>query len=468
MLNLRPHLPLRSKEDYNFDANPRYRAEEDAKRRVAERIDTLNWALATSRCAGEAMNIRAALEGYESGWIECSDYFTLLYGGHIVDKCSTYQSFCADREERMRRYAAQYGDGWLWWEPPLTGTGDTLLAMKGLSVTQENQSSWKIGHYPAYLRFEIDSTKVMGKAWDDGEPSLRGGGPIASTTASTTKRLLAKLEKRARLKLEVWKQEEVKHSACFKTLADSGATIPMLLERDMDSLGIDLNYYSAQGVSRTVTANGIMNNRFIEMYVSICTPEGESLVGEPASWPHEPRWLGAFLPVGLSDSVPRTYSGSWLSRLSGMLPFDAAYISSAPGQKTLWMGEDRRDVLGANRFPAHLRYDTEKNLEIEYPEDLDAVRKGMKTPDGLLFIHNLGTEAMFVDSELPKNKPKMSEWKYTEFPPGERTKDTTAEIGLHTYESPVKPFWRSHFISPSKIRRINLEAEMYWKKNRSQ
>ena len=43
-------------------------------------------------------------------------------------------------------------------------------------------------------------------------------------------------------------------------------------------------------------------------------------------------------------------------RLSGILPFLACYISSTPGRNTLFLGEDRNDVLGTHRMPGQKKW----------------------------------------------------------------------------------------------------------------
>lgn len=408
-------------------------AQLEANTRVQERMETLHWALDTCKFEGEEVNIRAALEGYASGEIEYSENFTLIYGGHIVDVCPTYQSFCVDRAERIRRYADQHGDGWLWIETPLAGASDTMLAMKGMPVDQEHSSNWGIDHYAIHLNFEVDKSKVMNQ--DEKE---KGGTGLRRREGET----------------------EGKSEAHFKTLLDSGATVPTIHILDLRHLDIDLNWYASQGVSMTSTANGCIRQRFFEMYVSLCTDESESLVDpdSPATWPAERPALGAFLPVIISKNHALQGRMSFLNRLSGMLPFDAAYISSAPACKRLWFGEDRRDVLGASRFPGHLRYDTEKKFEILYPKELDLVRQGLKTPDAIMFAHRLeDSGGAFIDSEPPGQRGK-SQWTIREpAPSGDMIDSDSAAVGPRVEEAQVEkmPAWSKQLLTASKIRKIN-------------
>lgn len=402
-------------------------------------METLNWALDTCECEAEEFNIRAALQGYASGEIEYSDNFTLIYAGHIVDVCPTYQSFCVDRSERLRRYAEKYGEGWLWSEPPLAGPANEVLAKKGLCLDRETSSSFGIGHYAIHLNFMVDKRKVM----SEGRRSTReilGGTNLHSGSYAN--------EVRAHL----------------KTLLDSGATVPMLHANDLDQLKIDMKWYSAQGVVGTNTANGKTNNRYYEMYVSVCTEDGTSIVGQsnPVTWPSEPSALGGFLPVIIAGSRRHGKQVKYTDRLSGLLPFDASYVSSAPTMGRIWLGEDRRDVLGASRFPGHLRYDADKVLNIPYPQRLDGIRVGTETPDAVVFAHHLKNSpgSQFIDTDRP-GKRGTSEWaiKRARHQGGTSLALVTEEIA--EIKPPVgtpaarNPAWRKRNWTPAQIRAYN-------------
>lgn len=414
----------------------------EARSRVTERVETLNWALDTCECEAEAVNIRAALQGYASGEIGYSENFTLIYGGHIVDVCPTYQSYCIDRSERLHRYAEEYGEGWLWSEPPLAGQTSDILAMKGLCLGREPSNSWGIGHYGVHLNFEVDKSKVMSEG----------------------------IRSYLRIPDDTRKQSDSKAWAHFKTLLDSGATVPMLHESDLRHLAIDMKWYSCQGVVSTNTANGKVRNRFFEMRVSVCTEEGKSIVGQGNSvtWPNEPPTLGGFVPVIISNSSLNGMRVEYTDRLSGLLPFDAAYISSAPTTGKIWLGEDRRDVLGASRFPGHLRYDTEKILNLNYPQKLDGVRIGTETPDAIIFAHHLRDipGSQFVDTDRP-GKRGSSEWTIKRARQQGSGKGVNQRLALVTEDTAeIKPpggkinvtrapGWRSRQMTPAQIRARN-------------
>ncbi len=416
------------------------REQRDARSRVSERIETLHWALDTCECEAEEVNIRAALEGYASGEIGYSDKFTLIYGGHIVDVCPTYQSFCIDRSERLRGYAEKYGAGWLWSEPPLAGSTVEMLAKNGMCLDQESSGSWGIGHYGVHLNFEVDKSKVMSEG---AQPNRRNRG-------------------------EIRRQSDRKTWAHFKTLLDSGATVPMLHSSDLRHLAIDMRWYACQGVITTNTANGKVKQRYFEMYVSICTEDGRSIVdpGAKVTWPGEPPVLGGFLPVVISTNKLNGARVGYTERLSGMIPFDAAYISSAPTLKRMWFGEDRRDVLGASRFPAHLRYDNERVLRIDYPRNLDRIRKGTGAPDVVIFAHHLKDSpgSQFIDTDCPGQRG-TSEWTTRHL----RQQGVNGKLSLVTEETaeiraPTRtpadtlrliPGWRKQQLAPGQIRNIN-------------
>ena len=43
-------------------------------------------------------------------------------------------------------------------------------------------------------------------------------------------------------------------------------------------------------------------------------------------------------------------------RLSGVMPFMASYLTTFPGSNAIFIGEDRSDVLGANKMPPQRRW----------------------------------------------------------------------------------------------------------------
>ncbi|KAI0861301.1 hypothetical protein F4860DRAFT_514075 [Xylaria cubensis] len=331
--------------------------EREKQGRISSRLDLLRWALDSSQCDDEKINIRAAIQGYESGEIPYSCDFTLIYAGHIVDRCPTYNSFCVDRSERLDRYSANYGPGWLWQEPPLAGSGTNVLGKKGMPLERTiGAGTFGVGCYNVSQEFAVRRDRVG-----------RGQYPLTTLTSGR----------------EATKKSRKRDASCrLETLLDSGATFPIIFESDLARLNINLSKYPAQGALALSIVGGRSKLKFYEMYVSVCSDEGESLVGrgKDVVWPEEPRTLGGFCPVLVMPD-----SGG--DRLSGMMPFDACYISSAPSMRRLWLGEDRRDVLGTSRLPAHLRFDSDKKFILQYPEEFEDLRREAGTPDRVLFFH---------------------------------------------------------------------------------
>lgn len=341
------------------------RNQREEQKRINDRLALLNWGLETCQCEDEEVNIRAALEGYRTNAIPYSDNYTLIYAGHIVDFCPTYRSFCVDRRERLDRYFAEFGPGWLWHEPPLSVSGDGPLAMKGACLERRNnESNFNIGHYKVNLNYEVDRSLVT-----------RGAKAFDPRTD------------------ERWAQRT------FSMLLDSGATFPILPVSDLAKLQVDFRWFPAQGIINIASLTSTQGHRYFEMTVSVRGPRDEEIIaeGDEAVWPDENRILGGIYPVLASLEDTR------LNRLSGMVPFEACYISSAPTMMQLWLGEDRRDVLGSSRMPAHLRFDSETDIQVQVPENLDNLRFRQNTPDRVTFEHFLdGDKELFIDIDLPK------------------------------------------------------------------
>ncbi|KAI8623747.1 hypothetical protein F5Y19DRAFT_491967 [Xylariaceae sp. FL1651] len=362
-------------EDNEENNMPQDQREE--RERICKRLEALRWALGTSQCEDEKINIRTAIQGYESGQIPYSLDFTLIYAGFIVDTCPSYRSFCEDRTARLDRYFAEYGPGWLWQEPPLAGPGYEALGMKGICIDRNfAHDKFRIGSYQIHLEFTIQRNKV-------------------SKGKSKTYALHPGKGEQKRL-------QSGDASCQLETLLDSGATFPIILNHDLARLNIDLTTYPAQGVMQLQVVGGTSTFRFYEMHVSVCSNEGKSLVGEgeQAVWPDEPRTLGGFYPV-LAQAGPEKEAASYIHRLSGLVPFDACYLSSAPNMERIWVGEDRRDVLGASRLPAHLRFDTDKKITLDFPREFEKLRQATRTPDRVIFLHKFpdNPQIIFTDSD---------------------------------------------------------------------
>jgi len=168
-------------------------------------------------------------------------------------------------------------------------------------------------------------------------------------------------------------------SLYFDLILDSGATFPVLYEQDFRAIGINPETYAAQTTTKVKMITNKDEFRLYELRVSVTDKDCLSLVmPTQAVWPLEYPELGGIIPVLMLPKETRTSSNplapaegdlsklrkgrNWVtgcSRVSGILPFLACYTTTVPGSKVIWMGEDRRDVLGPGKFPGQMRYGAE-------------------------------------------------------------------------------------------------------------
>jgi hypothetical protein len=152
----------------------------------------------------------------------------------------------------------------------------------------------------------------------------------------------------------------------WSTLLNSGATLPSLWEADILLLQIDLDTYAAQSVRTVSTAESVQQSRIYDLDVAVCpplTPPAFVSVIYPHPLGHEEDEEYEPVPhitsvVAFPGQARSDYTGGEYSpdRLSGLLPFHSCYVSDAPGSYRLWLGKDRRDVLGAGRMPGQMRF----------------------------------------------------------------------------------------------------------------
>ncbi|KAF4973747.1 hypothetical protein FSARC_55 [Fusarium sarcochroum] len=324
------------------------------RKRVQDRISLLTASLERDECPVGDINIRAAIHAYQTGQIKCWDKWTVLYAGHVADFCPSYESFTLDRKERLDRYHSLYGEGWLWYEPPLAPRGnyqpEQLMAATWAQPSKECGLNGKVLLYQTRIR----------------EPGSSG---------------------RATCFVEDEEDDKAAPRVCFKMQLDSGATHPSLHNSDLDYIGINRRTYPAQTHTSVETANSSAIAKIYEMRVDVCRHNGESLVGDNSVYPKDRRQLGGIVPVMVlvestddqsepldewykealengedvsEGAMAERYRGQKESRLSGMLPFQVCYFAGAPGNSTFWFGEDRRDVLGADRMPGQQRWERHK------------------------------------------------------------------------------------------------------------
>lgn len=324
---------------------------------IKARLKVLHWALDTSKFEAEAANIRCVIKGYMSGAITYSTHYTLIWAGRIVDIASHYNEFTRDRSARLDRYFRIYGPGWLFYESPLKahpsikpkmGASVALKrshifhAMEGYYVTQ---GFWKQANYVSRL-----------------SPHIRGVTDLVPEDRYFARDSAGKVD-----------CGSAGPKLAFKSMLDSGATYPTLHQEDLMNLEVDPAWYAAQTVQSFEAANGSVTSRMYELYVCVLDDNAKQLVDpHDAVWPFAHKYLGSLCPVAQSPQ-PLQFDENGIEnsfRLSGMMPFVACYVSSTPGRNTLFLGEDRNDVLGSHRMPGQKKWAIEiPPIDAALPDD---------------------------------------------------------------------------------------------------
>ncbi|KAI1854437.1 hypothetical protein JX265_012471 [Neoarthrinium moseri] len=352
---------------------------------VIKRLEILKQALERTEFEEQSRNIRTAIQAYEKGEIGCSHEFTLIYAGRIVDTCPSYDSFTSIRHERLDSLYERMGPGWLWYEPPLARPGDKFLAKKGFWMDRSGSSWQGASAYRLNMRFIVNPNKVH-----------RGGGAVYQSKTAAGKYAL--------------------RSATFSVMLDTGSSFPMLDKQDFMNLGIDMKRYSCQTVIPMDTVGSQIICPVYELDVGIGSPleeenDGWHRANRSLGWPYEQGILGGFYPVAMIGS--QTEDVKWTDRLSSCFPFKVSYMSSVPTSERIWLGENRKEVLGAQRFPPYQRYGTADIFDPGYPPKFEKRRAGLGTPDGVMFIHRLNKNGLkrheFVDFDLP-DEPGRTEY----------------------------------------------------------
>ncbi|KAH6650919.1 hypothetical protein F5144DRAFT_617645 [Chaetomium tenue] len=410
---------------------------------IHDRLDVLRSLLQDTTFPGEQTNLQAAIAGYESGAIPYSDSYTLLWAGHIVDRCPDFDSFTHDRAARLDRYEAAHGPGWLWYEPPLSGSstnatmrGPTIVAKKGFCL--ESKHAWRqgtenMGHYNIRMGFRRRKNTVTRS------PTTRSPTPTTPNPTKNKRTRTPSIPQPDTSPAGTTVPDTDGPQLIYNMLLDSGATLPTLWAGDLPALGIDPGRYSAQSARRVNTADSVLVSRVYELDVRVlggeeAAPvglfegqrEGEGVAGGvggvaaasaavvgvgngnggggEGGQSEDGGEFGVFsctIPVlvfpgnskdfGAADQVP--------DRLSGLLPFHVCYLSGAPGTFKLWMGEERRDVLGAGRLPGMMRYGEilgaaqtgEKLKRVPASTTLKLVQwrnQSLRAPDRVIFEHD--------------------------------------------------------------------------------
>lgn len=312
---------------------------------MKERIDSLLKGLRSSKNKEEKRNIQGAIDAYRSGQIGYSKQYTLIWAGKVVDVADTYAEFAIDRNERLDRYAKEHGPHWLWFESPLWVHPDSQAKAMRCAVVERVASPDDFGLFYVHMGYwkrEGLVTRMPQTSYTAGMRHDHQTGPEPGPQ-------------------DVVNCGPVGPKLAFRSLLDSGATYPSLYASDFRSLGVYPNFYPAQSLADVLTANGKITERVYEMHVQLVDDNNQSLVDvmDPVN-PRYPAYLGGLTPVlliGLDDSPPITMEGTEDAiRLSGIMPFLAAYVSSTPGKNIILLGENRNDVLGAHKMPPIRRW----------------------------------------------------------------------------------------------------------------
>ncbi|KAM5342998.1 hypothetical protein ACJ41O_013964 [Fusarium nematophilum] len=421
---------LREMDECGENSIPINELESTKKERIQGRLDHLQETLEESQCPTAEINIKAAIEAYGDGRIQFWDKWTLLYAGHVVDVCPSYDSFTLDREERLNRYAEEHGEGWLWFEPPLAPSADS--PPEQLMAATWAQPSSDTGPLSGGTHSAWDIT--MGfrrvRGFHSRIGSLLG---MPSSADNTGKLLLYKTQIRdqgfphPRPKETCFVEDDLSAPRCFFLMQlDSGASHPCLYMKDLSLIGIDPKTYPAQTAVTVSTANNAARAAVYEMRVDVCRHDGRSLVGDNPVWPSDRRELGGIVPVmvllesghdrskALSEREVelRRRRGEDVSekalasrpkssrelRLSGMLPFQVCYSAGAPGMD-LWFGEDRCDVLGADRMPGQRRWERHRMPKfVPRPEAVEG--RELEARPRVQFDHKLPGGRRVVDGDV--------------------------------------------------------------------
>ncbi|WQF87546.1 hypothetical protein CDEST_12560 [Colletotrichum destructivum] len=426
---------------------------------VDARIRFLVASLEDSHFPPERANIAAAVSLYRSARIPYSANWAILYAGHLVDFAPTYASLTADRAARLDRYARLHGEGWLWLEPPLAREpgGPTFFSARRGTFLPESDNSYDMGHYSVTMSFrrmknlvyrgalvtnmsrkrkhdrvarssDDEGTMLNEDDWparfpdidsdttDDGDGSGKEKEEGRTNPLPSSSALRAGIKPATRLRRNrpsrhpLMASDRAAPTLHFRMLLDSGATLPLIYDRDARALGIRRRTYAAVSRVTVETASDQMPTWLYEMHVSVVDTQTCETLVSPTSpvWPAEEHALGGVTlvmtrpsprldgvasfssPCGGMNAVAKTEPGGEAAfleaartlvdiaegrdygRLSGLLPFKVCYVQSTPGLRTMWVGEDRRDVLGAQRMPGQMRWapGTGRVCDPGHPRDL--------------------------------------------------------------------------------------------------
>lgn len=378
-----------------------------AEKAITDRVSFLKGSLASTENELQLANMRGAVEAYQSGEIPYSSSYTVLYAGRVVDTCDTYASTLVDRVKRLERYAAAHGTGAIWFEPPLAPGGSVAAAKKGVCL--ENPPDRR------------DAGGYTGEGFYNLRMGFRPRKALVTYDANSR----PQRHKHSKPMNDSWLAtlpDDAAGLTVFTIMLDSGANNPLLFEDDVAAMGIDKKTYPAQSRWRVLAANqSEFDVDVYELDVAVLANDDSSLVDQAHDmgkriWPSEGESVTTTVLVHVVAGSPPPPSSGLIAmqcRLSGMLPFVVCYMSSAPANFRLWMGEDRRDVLGAGKMPGQQRYSGIKREKAPRPKRLDSghpdwVRTLEDTPQAVIFEHLLSDGQILRDEDLSHGKSLLT------------------------------------------------------------
>lgn len=417
-------------------------------------------------------NIAAALNGYATGALGFSNTYALIYAGQIVDtSCTSHAEFTVDRQDRLDRYFAQHGPGYLWWEPPLARGKERVAAKKGTVLGLEREDDTLYHQHAGGAKFRDDSchfkislgfqndnslrcrkratTQLSNetgpkrkwefvKDFDNQPPTTKKHTRSTNINITETSGEPAKVRK---LKIlppsqrtadspppasvdtaaEPVKEEDTGPAVFFDMLLDSGAEVPILLHHDFRALGYTEKDMNAATVVQLNAAAGQNSTALcFELLVGLDLHQGSSSSSSSPGG-NDLRPVGRrhyFFPtrvVKLRPAIKPPPSGGYSGeRLSGILPFLAYYVSSAPGRDEICIGDERADVLGTQKMPAGLRYDPFRNPEIaEQARELFQQAGPLARLRKVTFEHEMQGGRNLIDRDTVGRGSKETRTKWT-------------------------------------------------------
>ena len=357
-----------------------YRVENPGQVAIQDRLKVLAWALKTCKFGPERENIEGSIRAYEDGEIGYTSHYTTLYAGKVVDTAPNYGSFVGDRQERLDRYFEAHGPHWIWFEPPLKVDPEAKPKMLGSVALHRLDSYTNLGAWHVTQGFWKRSKWVR---------------RMKATANVALSHLEPMFEKQADGRVFC---QDAGPKQAFRSILDSGATYPSLYQADFQKLMIDEHNYAAQSVETLDTPNGVMYSRLFELFVCVLDGNRRQLVdANHCAHPYYAKYLGGLCPVAEVQGVVKyDVTGHEISqRLSGLLPFLACYISSTPSRNTMYLGEDRKDVLGSHRMLGARKWDIA--MPTCPPSDISDTERAYGDPK-TTFSHRQG---QIVDQDDP-------------------------------------------------------------------